>query len=589
MVLPKITKSKEGVRMLKISKRLSTISIVAALGFMMIQVVSDLYLPSLTSNIIDKGIAQGNIDYIWQMGMIMIAFSLLGIFAALGNTYFATKESQKVGKKLRSEIFTKVSYGSHNQMDKVGTASLITRTTNDVNQIQMVIQMFLRLMINAPIMLVGASMMAYQKNAELTKVFLITIPTMIVLIGGIMYFAVPLFKSMQKKTDKLNLVFREGLTGIRVVRAFNKSDYEAARFGEANEDFVSTAIKVNTIMAMMIPIVTLIMSGTSILIVWNGSHLIADMKMEIGHMVAFMSYAMQILMSFMMLSMIFIMVPRAQASASRINEVLELEDDILPATEPVSLADNKQGISLAFDHVNYRYQGAEKLALRDVDFALNGGETLAIIGGTGSGKSTLVNLIPRFYDVESGEVRVNHVPVKTVNKEELIDHIGFVPQKAMLFTGTIRENLLYGKADATDDELWHALEIAQAKQFVEGLEEGLDSQVEQGGGNFSGGQRQRLCIARALVKEADIFVFDDSFSALDFKTDANLRKALKQTITEQVVVIVAQRISTVIDADLILVIDEGKIVGQGTHDELKDNCPTYQEIIQSQLREEEIA
>lgn len=575
--------------MLKISKRLSTISIVAALGFMMIQVVSDLYLPNLTSNIIDKGIAKGDIDYIWQMGMIMIGFSLLGILAALGNTYFATKESQKLGKKLRSEIFTKVSYGSHNQMDKVGTASLITRTTNDVNQIQMVIQMFLRLMINAPIMLVGASMMAYQKNAELTKVFLITIPTMIILIGGIMYFAVPLFKSMQKKTDKLNLVFREGLTGIRVVRAFNKSDYEAKRFGEANEDFVSTAIKVNTIMAMMIPIVTLIMSGTSILIVWNGSHLIADMKMEIGHMVAFMSYAMQILMSFMMLSMIFIMVPRAQASASRINEVLELEDDILPADQPVSLATNQQEISLAFDHVNYRYQEAEKLALKDVHFTLKGGQTLAIIGGTGSGKSTLVNLIPRFYEVESGEIRVNNVPIKTVDKEELIDHIGFVPQKAMLFTGTIRENLLYGKPSATDEELWHALDIAQAKAFVEGLEEGLDSHVEQGGGNFSGGQRQRLCIARALVKEADMFVFDDSFSALDFKTDANLRKALKKNITDQMVVIVAQRISTVIDADLILVIDEGKIVGQGTHEALRETCPTYQEIIESQLREEEMA
>lgn len=575
--------------MLKIGKRLSVISIIAALGFMIIQVVSDLYLPNLTSNIIDNGIAKGDINYIWRVGMIMVAFSLIGIVAAIGNTYFATKESQKIGKKLRSEIFNKVSYASHNQMDKIGTASLITRTTNDVNQIQMVIQMFLRLMINAPIMLVGASIMAFQKNAELTKVFLITIPMMIVLIGGIMYFAVPLFKSMQKKTDKLNLVFREGLTGVRVVRAFNKEKFESERFAEANEDFVSTAIKVNTIMSMMIPIVTLIMSGTSVLIVWNGSHLIANMEMEIGHMVAFMSYAMQILMSFMMLSMIFIMVPRAQASADRINEVLELEDDLEPAATPISLADNKEGISLTFDHVDYRYQGAEKLALKDVNFKMAGGETLAIIGGTGSGKSTLVNLIPRFYDIESGEIKVNGLSVADVNKEELIDHIGFVPQKAMLFTGTIRENLLYGKGQATDEELWHALEIAQAKDFVEKLENGLDSHVEQSGGNFSGGQRQRLCIARALVKEADIFVFDDSFSALDFKTDASLRKALKADIKEQIVVIVAQRISTVVDADLILVIDEGKIVGQGTHDELKETCPTYQEIISSQLREEEIA
>lgn len=575
--------------MIKISKRLSLISILAALAFMMVQVVSDLYLPNLTSDIIDNGIAKGDINYIWKVGMIMIAFSLVGIAAAIGNTYFATKESQKVGKKLRSEIFKKVSYASHNQMDKVGTASLITRTTNDVNQIQMVIQMFLRLMINAPIMLVGASIMAYQKNSELTKVFLITVPVMIILIGGIMYFAVPLFKSMQKKTDKLNLVFREGLTGIRVVRAFNKSDFEAKRFAEANEDFVSTAIKVNTIMAMMIPIVTLVMSGTNVLIVWNGSHLIAERQMEIGHMVAFMSYAMQILMSFMMLSMIFIFVPRAQASAVRINEVLELEDDIEPATTPMSLAEAKGEISLTFDHVNYRYQGAEKLALADVDFKLTSGQTMAIIGGTGSGKSTLVNLIPRFYDIESGDIQLNGISVSNVDKEELIDHIGFVPQKAMLFTGTIRENLLYGKENASDDELWQALETAQAKDFVEKLDEGLYSHVEQGGGNFSGGQRQRLCIARALVKDADVFVFDDSFSALDFKTDANLRRALKNTLTDQIVVIVAQRISTVVDADLILVIDEGKIVGQGTHDDLKETCPTYQEIINSQLREEEIA
>lgn len=575
--------------MLKIVKRMSLVSVFVALGFMLVQVMSDLYLPTLTSNIIDKGVAQGDIPYIWSVGGVMIGFSFISILAAIGNTYFATKEAQKLGKQLRSEIFSKVSYASHNQMDKFGTASLITRTTNDVNQIQMVAQMFLRLMINAPITLVGASFLAYQKNAELTKVFLITIPILIVFIGIVMYFAVPLFKSMQKKTDRLNLVFREGLTGVRVIRAFNRADYEADRFDEANHDFVSTAIKVNTIMAMMIPIVTVIMSGTTILIVWQGSHLIADMKMEVGHMIAFMTYATQILISFLMLSMIFIMVPRAQASAVRINEVLDLEDDLEQPKTPTALSTNRENVSLEFDHVDYRYKGAENLALKDVNFSLKGGETLAIIGGTGSGKTTLVNLIPRFFDIESGEIKLNGVPVNTVDKEELVDHIGFVPQKAMLFTGTIRENLQYGKENATDEELWHALDIAQAKSFVSELEEGLDSHVEQGGGNFSGGQRQRLCIARALVKEADVFVFDDSFSALDFKTDAKLRDALKKDIKEEIVVIVAQRISTVIDADLILVIDEGKIVGQGTHDELKESCETYQEIISSQMREEEIA
>ena len=575
--------------MLKIVKRMSLVSVFVALGFMLVQVMSDLYLPTLTSNIIDKGVAQGDIPYIWSVGGVMIGFSFISILAAIGNTYFATKEAQKLGKQLRSEIFSKVSYASHNQMDKFGTASLITRTTNDVNQIQMVAQMFLRLMINAPITLIGASFLAYQKNAELTKVFLITIPILIVFIGIVIYFPVPLFKSMQKKTDRLNLVFREGLTGVRVIRAFNRADYEAARFDEANHDFVSTAIKVNTIMAMMIPIVTVIMSGTTILIVWQGSHLIADMKMEVGHMIAFMTYATQILISFLMLSMIFIMVPRAQASAVRINEVLDLEDDLEQPKTPTALSTNQENVSLEFDHVDYRYKGAENLALKDVNFSLKGGETLAIIGGTGSGKTTLVNLIPRFFDIESGEIKLNGVPVNTVDKEELVDHIGFVPQKAMLFTGTIRENLQYGKENATDEELWHALEIAQAKSFVSELEEGLDSHVEQGGGNFSGGQRQRLCIARALVKEADVFVFDDSFSALDFKTDAKLREALKKDIKEEIVVIVAQRISTVIDADLILVIDEGKIVGQGTHDELKETCETYQEIISSQMREEEIA
>ena len=568
---------------------MSLVSVFVALGFMLVQVMSDLYLPTLTSNIIDKGVAQGDIPYIWSVGGVMIGFSFISILAAIGNTYFATKEAQKLGKQLRSEIFSKVSYASHNQMDKFGTASLITRTTNDVNQIQMVAQMFLRLMINAPITLIGASFLAYQKNAELTKVFLITIPILIVFIGIVMYFAVPLFKSMQKKTDRLNLVFREGLTGVRVIRAFNRADYEADRFDEANHDFVSTAIKVNTIMAMMIPIVTVIMSGTTILIVWQGSHLIADMKMEVGHMIAFMTYATQILITFLMLSMIFIMVPRAQASAVRINEVLDLEDDLEQPKTPTTLSTDQETVSLEFDHVDYRYKGAENLALKDVNFSLKGGETLAIIGGTGSGKTTLVNLIPRFFDIESGEIKLNGVPVNTVDKEELVDHIGFVPQKAMLFTGTIRENLQYGKENATDEELWHALEIAQAKSFVSELEEGLDSHVEQGGGNFSGGQRQRLCIARALVKEADVFVFDDSFSALDFKTDAKLREALKKDIKEEIVVIVAQRISTVIDADLILVIDEGKIVGQGTHDELKETCETYQEIISSQMREEEIA
>lgn len=575
--------------MIKLWKRISWVSALMAVIFMIVQVIADLYLPTLTSNIIDKGVAVGDIDYIWQTGMFMVGFSLVSIIAAVGNTYFATRESQKLGKELRTDIYNKVEHASTRTFDKYGTASLITRTTNDVNQIQMVTQMFLRMMINAPITLIGASFLAYYKDPQLTKIFLVVIPVIIVAIGGIMYFAVPLFKSMQKKTDRLNLVFREGLTGVRVIRAFNKTAYEENRFDDANKDYTQTAIKVNTIVALMMPLMTLIMSGTNIAITWFGGHYIADMTLEVGNLIAFMTYAMQILISFMMLSMIFVMVPRAQASADRINEILEEPDEILDVQNPATISRQGSAAKLVFDHVNYRFPGAEKLALKEVHFAVESGQTVAIIGGTGSGKTTLVNLLPRLYDVESGMIRLNNQDISKVTQHDLREVIGFVPQKAVLFSGTIRENMRYGRPEATDEEIWQALAIAQAKDFVEGLDDGLDSRVEQGGGNFSGGQRQRLAIARALIKEADVYVFDDSFSALDFKTDANLRAALKESMTEGIMVIVAQRVSTVMDADIILVLDEGQVVGQGTHEELLAENATYQEIVHSQLREEDLA
>ena len=451
--------------MIKLIKRVSVISIIMAVVFMVIQVVSDLYLPTLTSNIINNGVATGDIDYIWKTGFYMIGFSLISIIAALGNTYFATRESQKLGQKLRSDIYQKVENFSSRSFDKFGTASLITRTTNDVNQIQMVTQMFLRMMINAPITLIGASFLAYQKDAQLTRIFLVVIPIMLVLVGGIMYFAVPLFKSMQKKTDRLNLVFREGLTGVRVIRAFDKTDYEANRFDEANKDYTHTAIKVNTIVALMMPLMTLIMSGTNIAITWFGGHYIAEMTLEVGNLIAFMTYAMQILISFMMLSMIFVMVPRAQASADRINEVLNEEDEILDPKTPATLSLQGDQATLAFDHVAYRYQGAEKLALEDIDFQAKSGDFVAIIGGTGSGKTTLVNLLPRLYDVESGAIKINGVNIAEVTQHNLREVVGFVPQKAVLFSGTIRENMKYGKPDASDEEIWQALEIAQAKDL----------------------------------------------------------------------------------------------------------------------------
>lgn len=575
--------------MLKIVKRISLTSAIAAAVFMVIQVLADLYLPTLTSNIIDKGVAQGDVDYIWHTGFVMIGFSLISILAAIANTFFATRESQKLGKQLRTDVYKKSESLTKDAFDKYGTASLITRTTNDVTQIQMVTQMFLRMMINAPITLIGASILAYQKDHQLTKIFLVVIPVMIILIGGIMYFAVPLFKSMQKKTDRLNLVFREGLTGVRVIRAFDKTRFEENRFDLVNKDYTNTAIKVNTIVALMMPMMTLIMSGTNVAITWFGGHYIADMTLEVGNLIAFMTYAMQILISFMMLSAIFIMVPRAQASADRINEVLDEKIGIHDPENPKTVSFAGKEATLAFNHVNYRYHGAEKLALEDIDFQAKSGEIVAIIGGTGSGKTTLVNLIPRLYDIESGSIQINGTDVSEMTQYNLRELMGFVPQKAVLFSGTIRDNMQYGKPDATDEMIWETLEIAQAKDFVSEMEDGLDSHVEQGGGNFSGGQRQRLAIARALVKTADIYVFDDSFSALDFKTDANLRQALKTNMKESITVLVAQRVSTVMDADMILVLDEGKLVGKGTHEELLATNETYQEIVHSQLREEDLA
>ncbi|MCZ1212187.1 ABC transporter ATP-binding protein [Enterococcus faecium] len=564
--------------MLKIVKRISLTSAIAAAVFMVIQVLADLYLPTLTSNIIDKGVAQGDVDYIWHTGFVMIGFSLISILAAIANTFFATRESQKLGKQLRTDVYKKSESLTKDAFDKYGTASLITRTTNDVTQIQMVTQMFLRMMINAPITLIGASILAYQKDHQLTKIFLVVIPVMIILIGGIMYFAVPLFKSMQKKTDRLNLVFREGLTGVRVIRAFDKTRFEENRFDLANKDYTNTAIKVNTIVALMMPMMTLIMSGTNVAITWFGGHYIADMTLEVGNLIAFMTYAMQILISFMMLSKSFHLLHPAYHAAY-----------CLGSFQRTELLFAGKNATLAFNHVNYRYHGAEKLALEDIDFQAKSGEIVAIIGGTGSGKTTLVNLIPRLYDIESGSIQINGTDISDMTQYNLRELMGFVPQKAVLFSGTIRDNMQYGKPDATDEMIWKALEIAQAKDFVSEMEDGLDSHVEQGGGNFSGGQRQRLAIARALVKTADIYVFDDSFSALDFKTDANLRQALKTNMKESITVLVAQRVSTVMDADMILVLDEGKLVGKGTHEELLATNETYQEIVHSQLREEDLA
>lgn len=573
--------------MFNLLKKLNYWAVFWAVVFMVIQVVGDLYLPTLTADIIDNGVARGDVNYIISVGIKMLGFSFISILAAIANVYLAAQQSQQLGKNLRKEIYKKVSYFSSDEIDKIGTSSLITRTTNDVEQIQLVTMIMLRMMIMAPIMLFGAGILAYNREPKLAQVFIYVIPVLAIFIALILYFAVPYFRSLQKKTDRLNLVFREGLTGIRVIRAFNRNDSEMKRFDEANKDFAETSIKAQTIISFMMPVMILIVSATNIAIIWFGGEYVSVGDMEVGNLLTFLTYAMQILISVMMLSMVFVFIPRGQVSAARINDVLAMENTIKDPEHPVAIKKKDIG-SLSFENVNYRYLGAEKLALEGISFEGKKGEVVAIVGGTGSGKTTIANLLTRFYDVESGSITINGVDIRKMKQSELRSFTGYAPQKALLFTGTIRENLQYGKSDATDEEMWHALEIAQAADFISEMTNGLDSLVEQGGGNFSGGQRQRLNIARAIVSKADIMIFDDSFSALDFKTEVNLRKALIPETRNSVVLIIAQRISSVIQADIIVVLEEGKMVGKGTHEELKNINETYQEIMRSQMKEEEM-
>ena len=573
--------------MVKLMRRnLDWWAVITATIFLGFQVVCDLSLPNLTSNLINNGVAKGNVGYIWQIGLQMLGLTLVGIFAAAGNVYFASTQAQKMGARLRGKIFKKVlSFGNY-EMDKFGSSSLITRTTNDVMQIQNVTIMMLRMMIMAPLMLIGASVMAYFNEKRLTSIFLVSIPILLIAIGCAMYFAVPLFQKLQKQIDRINLIFREGLTGVRVIRAFRQDKFEQERFDRANKDYTETGIKVFSIVSLMFPIMTLVLNVTNMGIIWFGAKLIANHEMQVGNLVAFMTYASMILFSFMMLSMIFVLIPRADAAAKRINAVLEIENSINDAESEIGRDSDKIQASLEFKNVSFRYRGAEDLALDNLSVDVKAGETLAIIGGTGSGKSTLINLIPRLYDVNSGEVLVDGNDVRKYSLHDLHDKVAFVQQKAVLFKGTIRSNLLIGNPEATEEDMWKALEIAQAKDFISDLPDGLDAVVEQGGDNFSGGQKQRLAIARAIIKPASIYVFDDSFSALDFKTDAKLRLALRQDerISKAIIVIVAQRISTVTGADHIVVLDEGKVVGQGTHKELLADNTTYQEIVESQMK-----
>ncbi|APQ09971.1 ABC transporter ATP-binding protein [Listeria monocytogenes] len=562
------------------------LSITAVLVLTFGQVIGQLYLPTLMSNIIDKGVVTGDTDYIWSTGMKMLLISFASVILSVIVVYLASRISMGFGKELRDKIFTKVEDFSLQEFDKVGTSSLITRTTNDVVQIQNVLYMMMRLMVMAPIMLLGGIIMAVGRDAKLSLIFVVVLPLLLLLVVILGGKAMPMFKSLQKKMDKLNRVIREGLTGIRVVRSFNRNEDELEKFEEANADYATTAIKVNRLLSLMSPLMMLLMNLTSIAIVWIGSIFIGNGDMQVGDLMAFIQYAMQIMMSFMMLSAVFIMIPRAGASAERINEVLDMNAEILNPENPKT---STPPAKLSFEHVTFRYEGAEKPVIEDITFEANAGETIAIIGSTGAGKSTLINMIPRFYDVESGVVKINGIDVREMDQSSLRQKIGLVPQKAVLFTGTIASNMRYGKEDATDEEIWEALRTAQAENFVSKLANGLGSRVEQGGNNFSGGQKQRLSIARSLIRKPEIYIFDDSFSALDFKTDAKLREALKAETTEAVTLIVAQRITSVVNSDQIIVMNEGKIAGMGTHEELKESNQIYQEIMRSQLSEEEIA
>ncbi|MGD0018958.1 MAG: ABC transporter ATP-binding protein [Candidatus Limnocylindrales bacterium] len=552
-----------------------------------IQAIANLYLPNLNADIINNGVVKGDTDYIVRTGGFMLLITMLLGLCSIVSVYFGSRTAMSFGRDVRSAIFRKVMEFSQKETNVFGTPSLITRNTNDVQQVQMVLIMAFNIMIMAPIMCVGGVIMALREDVPLSGLLLIIVPLVVVVIAVVAMIALPLFRSMQKKTDRINQVMREILSGIRVIRAFVRTDHEERRFDDANMDLMRTQLRVNRLFSMMIPFLFGIMNLSTVAIVWFGGLRIDSGGMQIGNLSAFLQYVMLILFSVMMAALMFIMVPRAAASAERILQVLDTEAALCDPEDPQEIA-VPRGV-VEFHDVEFRYPGAEDPVLCGISFTARPGQVTAVVGGTGSGKSTLINLIPRFYDVTSGSVTVDGVDVRNLRQEDLWRQIGVVPQKAFLFSGSVASNVRYGDEDATDDDVWHALTVAQARGFVEEMPDKLLGEVDQGGTNVSGGQRQRLAIARAVAKKPKIFIFDDSFSALDFKTDQLLRAALKQETQDATVIIVAQRVGTIMHADQIVVLDSGDVVGIGTHAQLMKTCETYQEIVYSQLSREEVA
>ena len=554
---------------------------------LLIQSIGNLYLPNLNADLINNGVAKGDIGYIWRIGAIMLAISALIIGASVVIAYFSSKASMSFGRDLRKAVFVSVERFSTRELNKFGAPSLITRNTNDVQQVQMVLFMGLTMMVAAPITGIGAVIMALKTNVKLSGLLLIAVPIMAILIWLLLRRIVPLFRVMQVRIDRINLVLREQIAGVRVIRAFVKTRHEEERFAGANEELMQTTLSVTRTFAIMFPALTFILNISSVAVIWFGAKLVDTNAMPIGNLTAFLSYIMQILFSVMMAVMMSMMIPRAEASAERIQEVLMTESSVVESLEP-HIVEERKGL-IEFKDVEFRYPGAEHPVLSGISFTAKPGKMTAIVGSTGSGKTTLLNLIPRFIDPTSGQVLMDGVDLRDQPLEGVWSEIGFVPQRAFLFGGTVASNLSYGKVDATDDEMWSALKIAQADGFVKEKDEGLNAPVSQGGTNFSGGQRQRLSIARAIIKAPQIYILDDSFSALDYSTDSKLRSALIKHATGATLIVVAQRVSTILKADQIIVLNNGKIDGIGTHKALMKSCKTYQEIVLSQLSAAEAA